>query len=180
METLMLVLFFIGVGYAALSLIVGDWLGFDLHPGGLPMLSPTVIATFLTVFGGVGYLLLNEAGWPALPVAGIALLGASAVSSAVLFLVVIPLHAAQKGTASSARAMIGQLAEVITVIEPGRLGEIVYQQGGTRHSAPARTAGEQAIPQGSEVRIVGESAGTFLVESVQETRNSITNMGEGL
>lgn len=165
METLMIVLFFIGAGYALLTLVVGDWLGFDFHPGDLPYLSPTVIATFLTVFGGVGYMLIHQTGWSALPVAALALLSAGAVSSAVLFLVVIPLHAAQKGTAMSAKAMLGLEAEVITSIEPRRLGEIVYMQGGTRLSAPAKTANGDAISQGATVVIVGESAGTFIVES---------------
>ncbi len=174
----MLTLFFIGAGYAVLSLIVGDWLGFDFHPGDLPILSPTVIATFVTVFGGVGYVLLHRTGWPALPVAGVALLGASAVSSAVLFLVVIPLQAAQKGAAPSAKTMIGHTAEVVTPIEPGHLGEIVYLQGGNRHNAPAKTAGSEAIPQGSEVRIIGESAGTFLVESLTASRESNIAKGE--
>jgi membrane-bound ClpP family serine protease len=166
METLMIVLFFIGAGYALFSLVFGDWLGFDFHPGDLPFLSPTVIATFLTVFGGVGYMLFHRTGWSAVPVAGISLLFALGVSSAVLFLVVIPLHAAQKGTALSAKAMIGLEAEVVTPIDPGRIGEIVYLQGGTRNSAPARTAHGAAIPQGTSVRIVGETAGTFTVESL--------------
>jgi membrane-bound ClpP family serine protease len=166
LETLMIVLFFIGTGYAIISLAVGDWLGFEFHAGELPFLSPTVIATFLTVFGGIGYMLLHETGWPALPVAAVSLLGGLAVSTAVLFLVVIPLHAAQKGTALSAKAMIGLEAEVITAIEGMRLGEIVYLQGGTRHSAPAKASEGAFIPQGSAVRIVGETAGTFVVESV--------------
>ena len=168
METLMIVLFFIGAGYALLSLVVGDWLGFDFHPGDLPYLSPTVIATFLTVFGGIGYVLLHRTGWPAMPVAGVALLAGLAVSSAVLFLVVIPLHAAQKGTAPSAKDMLGLEAEVVTSIEPGRLGEIVYMQGGFRSSAPAKSADGRAIGQGAIVRIVGETGGTYVVETPAE------------
>lgn len=165
METLMIVLFFIGAGYALLSLVFGDWLGFDLHPGELPFLSPTVIATFLTVFGGIGYMLLHRTGWPAVPVAALSLFFAAGVSAAVMFLVVIPLHAAQKGSALSARDMIGLEAEVAVSIEPDRLGEIVYSQAGTRLSAPAKTAPGKAIPRGAAVRVVGESAGTFVVES---------------
>jgi hypothetical protein len=170
METLMLVLFLLGAGYAALSLFLGDWLGFDFQPGELPFLSPTVIATFLTVFGGVGYVLLNQTGWSVFPVAGLSLLVASGVSLAVLFLVVMPLQAAQTGTAPSAKSMLGFEAEVVISIEPSRLGEIVYMQGGTRHSAPAKSADGSAIPQGAGVRIVGETAGTFIVENRETAR----------
>jgi membrane-bound ClpP family serine protease len=166
LETVMIVLFFLGAGYALLSLIVGDWLGFDFNPGELPFLSPTVIATFITVFGGVGYMLLHQTGWSAFPVVGLSLIAALAVSTAVLFLVIVPLHASQKGEAMSAKAMIGLEAEVITSIGPGRLGEIVYLQAGTRHSAPAKTTGGEALSQGSNVRIVSETAGTFVVEAL--------------
>jgi membrane-bound ClpP family serine protease len=169
METLMMVLFFMGAGYALLSLVIGDWLGFDFHPGDLPFMSPTVIATFVTVFGGVGYMLLHQTEWSAVAVAGLSLLMALGVSSAILFLVVIPLHAAQKGTARSAKDMIGSEAEVVTSIEFRRLGEIVYLQGGTRHSAPAKAADGAVIPQGTLVRIVGETAGTFVVECAWPT-----------
>lgn len=164
METFMIVLFGIGVGYAVLSAFVGDLFSLDVHTGELPFLSPTVIATFLTVFGGVGYMLLHNTDWSALPVAGLSLLIALGVSSVVLFLVVIPLQAAQKGSARSAKQMIGSLAEVATSIEGSRLGEIVYEQGGTRHSAPAKASGGISIRQGAQVRILDEIAGTFVVE----------------
>jgi len=164
LETLMIALFGIGVGYAVLTAVVGDLFGLDVHTGDLPFLSPTIIATFLTVFGGVGYMLLRNTGWSALPVASLSLLIALGISSVVLFLVVIPLQAAQKGSARSAKEMIGLKAEVATSIEGSRLGEIVYEQGGARHSAPAKTYGQASIPQGSQVRIIDEIAGTFVVE----------------
>lgn len=175
METLMIVLFAVGAGYALLSLVLGDWLGFDLHPGDLPLLSPTVIATFVTVFGGLGYLLLHETGWPTAAVVGVSLIAAVGVSSAVLFLVVIPLHAAQKGMAQSAKSMIGMEAEVVTPIDPHRLGEIVYMQGGSRHSAPAKGQDGACIEQGATVRIVGESAGTFVVEAADALAPNTSN-----
>lgn len=166
METLLLVLFAIGVGYAILSAVLGDVFGFEFHTGELPFLSPTIIATFLTVFGGMGYMLLQSSGWSSLTITGLSLLTAISISSAVLFLVVIPLHAAQKGTALSAKAMIGCEAKVITSIEGTRVGEIIYEQGGTRHSAPAIGYEETSIPYGSQVRIVDELAGTFVVEQL--------------
>ncbi|RED64050.1 hypothetical protein [Cohnella lupini] len=166
METLMIVLFGIGVAYAVITAIVGDLFGLEIHAGELPFLSPTIIATFLTVFGGIGYMLLHNTDWTTLPVAGVSLLIALGVSSAVLFLVVIPLQAAQKGTALSSKAMIGLEAKVIISIEALRLGEIVYEQGGTRHNAPAKAVEDAVIAQGSQVRIVDEMAGTFVVEKV--------------
>lgn len=165
METLMLVLFGIGAGYAILSFFLGDWLGVDLQIGEMPYLSPTVIATFLTVFGGVGYWLLRQTDWSVLPIAGLSLVAGLGVSSSVLLLVVIPLQAAHKGDAPTAQSMIGLEAEVVTPIEPQRLGEILYVQDGVRHNAPAKTLDETSIASGVTVRIVGESAGIFIVKS---------------
>jgi membrane-bound ClpP family serine protease len=99
-------------------------------------------------------------------VASLSLLAAIGVSSIVLFMVVIPLQAAQKGTAKSSKEMIGLEAKVIISIEALRMGEIVYEQGGTRHSAPAKAIEDATIPQGAQVRIVDEMAGTFVVEKV--------------
>lgn len=162
----MMTLFIIGVGYAVLTTIVGDVFGVEAHAGDLPYLSPTVIATFVTVFGGIGYLLLHNTEWSAVPVAGVALLAGLGVSSAMMFLVVIPLQAAQKGAAQSAKTMIGRAAQVVTPIETARFGEIVYEQGGARHSAPAKARGDALIEQGANVRIVGEQSGTFVVEKI--------------
>lgn len=160
----MMVLFAAGVGYAILATILGDVFGLGAHAGELPFLSPTIIATFVTVFGGLGYLMLHNTDWSPLPIAGIALIGALGVSTAVLLLVVLPLYAAQKGEALSAKGMIGCEAKVITSIEAERLGEIVYEQGGTRHNAPAKSTEAVTIQSGSRVRILDELAGTFLVE----------------
>lgn len=162
----MMVLFAVGVGYAVLTTILGDVFGLEAHAGELPFLSPTIIATFVTVFGGIGYLLLHNTDWSAVPVAGLALLVALGVSALVLFLVVLPLYAAQKGVAESAKGMIGSEATVITRIDADRLGEIVYEQGGTRHSAPAKSAEDAGIPHGARVRILDEMAGTFVVEKI--------------
>ncbi|TFE30641.1 hypothetical protein [Cohnella luojiensis] len=166
METAMIILFGIGVVYAALTAIVGDLFGLEFHAGELPFLSPTIIATFMTVFGGIGYLLQHHTNWSVIPVTSLALLIALGVSSAILFLVVLPLQAAQKGTAHSSKEMIGLEAKVVISIEALRLGEIVYEQGGTRHNAPAKALEEETIPQGSQVRILDETAGTFVVEKI--------------
>ncbi len=166
METLMMVLFAAGVVYAILTAILGDVFGLEAHTGELPFLSPTIIATFVTVFGGLGYLLLHNTEWSALPIAGVAMMGALGVSAAVLFLVVLPLYAAQKGDALSVKGMIGCEAKVITSIEADRLGEIVYEQGGIRHNAPAKSAEDATIRSGARVRILDELAGTFVVEQI--------------
>ncbi len=162
----MIVFFGIGVAYAIISAIVGDLLGFAIHAGELPFLSPTIIATFLTVFGGISYMLLHNTDWSPVVVTSLTLLIALGVSSVVLFLVVIPLQAAQKGIAQSSKTMIGCEAQVVTSIEALRMGEIVYVQGGTRHSAPAKAIENAIIAQGSLVRIVDELAGTFVVEKI--------------
>ena len=55
MDTLYLILFFVGLAYAVLSIFIGGIfdIHFDLSGGHLPFISPTTIGAFITVFGGV-------------------------------------------------------------------------------------------------------------------------------
>ncbi|MEX2416487.1 MAG: hypothetical protein WD424_10115 [Paenibacillaceae bacterium] len=62
MESLYLILFIIGLAYAVLTIFVGDIFNihFNLGGGHLPFISPTTIASFITVFGGSGYFLSEK------------------------------------------------------------------------------------------------------------------------
>lgn len=173
MDTLYLLLFAIGVIYAVITIFLGDIFDFHLDFGGqFPFLSPTTIATFVTVFGGCGYVLERNTSWNGVLVAFISF--ASAVVSAILMFlfVMLPLYRAEKSAAKSAREMIGQTAEVVTVIMQGAKGEILYEQGGVRLSAPAMVADGQGIRQGELVRIVDVSSGTFVVEKIGKEKDA--------
>jgi len=162
METVYWILFVVGVILAVLTILFGDI--FDLGSDHLPFLSPTVLASFLTVFGGTGAFLTITGILPPLFIAAVSLVVALALTSVILFAVILPLHRAQQSAAFSSKDMIGKTAEVITPIEPGKRGEIIYEQGGSRLSAPAKTLQNVRIEQGETVWIMDVVSGTFIVE----------------
>ena len=165
MENLYLILFIIGLAYAVITVFVGDIFNiqFDMGGGHLPFISPTTIGSFITVFGGTGYYLSVKTGFNGVLVGAISFLIAILISALMFFFVVMPLHNAEKTAAYSAHDMIGRTAEVITSIEGDSKGEIIYEQGGSRLSAPAKTADGKSIKQGEFVTIVDVVSGTFVV-----------------
>ncbi|WP_068618204.1 NfeD family protein [Paenibacillus tuaregi] len=165
METLFLVLFLIGLVFAVLSIFVGDifHLHVDVSGGHFPYLSPTTIAAFITVFGGLGYFLIINTSLSQVLISAISVFAAIVVSACMFFFIVVPLQAAHKSTARSAKDLIGKSAVVVSPITGDSRGEIVYEQGGTRLSAPARSNSGEMIYKGETVIVLDEAAGTFLV-----------------
>jgi membrane-bound ClpP family serine protease len=168
MENIYLILFIIGLAYAVLTVFVGDIFNihFDLSGGHLPFISPTTIGSFITVFGGSGYFLSEKTGLSGALVGAISIVIAILVSALMLFFIVVHLLNAEKTAAYSAHEMIGRTAEVITVIMDDSKGEIIYEQGGSRLSAPAKTANGMSIKQGEVVTIVDVISGTFIVQKL--------------
>ena len=169
MEVVYLTLFIIGVAYALLSVIFGDIfdIQFELGAASLPIISPTTIAAFVTVFGGSGYYLTANTGIFPILIAGLSIVLALVVTALMFFFVVLPLHNSEKSAAFSEKDMIGKTAEVVTLIEAGSKGEIVYEQGGSRLSAPASSpSSASTIRQGEFVIIVDVVGGTFIVEKL--------------
>ncbi|GFR38938.1 hypothetical protein PRECH8_22340 [Insulibacter thermoxylanivorax] len=162
METVYWILFAAGVLLAIITILFGDV--FEFAGGGAPYLSPTVIAAFITVFGGTGAFLTIAGDLPPMLTALISLVIALTLTSVILFAVIIPLYRAQTSAAFSSKEMVGKMAEVITPIEPGMKGEIIYEQGGSRLSAPAKTMQDTRIEQGESVWIMDVIGGTFIVE----------------
>lgn len=165
METLFLVLFLIGLVFAVISIFIGDifHLHIDVSGGHFPYLSPTTTAAFITVFGGLGYFLTVNTPLSQVLIAIISFITALFVSACMFFFIVVPLQAAHQSTAKSAKDLIGRSAVVLSPISGESRGEIVYEQGRTRLSAPARSHSGEAISKGETVIVLDEAAGTFLV-----------------
>ena len=163
-----LILFVVGVIYAVITIFLGDIFDFhfDVGGGSLPFLSPTTIGTFVTVFGGSGYVLSVNTDWNGMLIAAISIVSALFLTALMFLFVMLPLHRSEKSAARSAQDMVGQTAEVVTLIMDGSKGEIIYEQGGVRLSAPARITEGQPVKQGELVRIIGVASGTFIVEKI--------------
>jgi membrane protein implicated in regulation of membrane protease activity len=134
---------------------------------GVSALSPTVIASFVTAFGGLGMILHQfPATRPAFISAPLALLGGLAIASTVLWMLRQLFRSTQGSSESKVASLVGQTATIITPIPENGVGEIAYVQAGTRYTAPARETNGAAVASGRLVKITRVIGSQFFVEPV--------------
>jgi membrane protein implicated in regulation of membrane protease activity len=124
----------------------------------------TSILAFITWFGGIGYLFRNAAGWNAVLSLLIGVGGGLAAAIAVSWFVVNVLRKSDQVLDPADYETTGRVARVTSGIRAGGFGEIVYELGGTRHVASAKTASGDAIPFGTEVVVMRVEKGVAIVE----------------
>ena len=140
--------------------------GFD-HTGmpGISIFSPTVMASFVTAFGGLGIIFsrieATSKPWISAPLAA---LGGVAIAAGVFSLFHKVFSKTQSSSESHVASLVGQDATIITPIPENGVGEIAYVQAGTRYTAPARTENGLAIGAGRAVRITRTVGSQFYVE----------------
>ena len=121
---------------------------------GVSALSPTVIATFVTAFGGLGIIFsqipATKSPWASAP---LAVVGGLLIATGVLWLLRQLFSKTQSSSESKVGSLVGQLATIITPIPENGVGEIAYVQAGTRYTAAARAENSAAIPAGQTVKI---------------------------
>jgi len=164
-EFLFTVFLGVGLGYSVISFLLGEALqGFDadLTAGGSASpLKPSVIAAFVTVFGGAG-LLLSQVVPPltAVPLAGVV---AAGVAYAFFRFVVLPLSRAENTSAVAQHSLIGHPAKVSLKIPQGKYGKITYYVDGSTYSAPAKSEDGSEILRDTRVEIVYIEQNTYYV-----------------
>ena len=121
---------------------------------GISIFSPTIIAAFITAFGGFG-LIFSE--FPptkryeiSAPLAAVSALAIAGVLYAFLGSV---FRHTQSSSESHVARLAGTEASVVSPIPEHGVGEIAYVVGGTRYTAPARTENGAAIGNGKLVKI---------------------------
>ena len=121
---------------------------------GVSAFSPTVIASFVTAFGGLGVIFseipATKNAWISAP---LAILGGLLIAFGVLWLLRQLFSRTQSSSESKVSSLVGQLATIITPIPENGVGEIAYVQAGTRYSAPAREENGAPVPVGKSVKI---------------------------
>jgi len=155
-----------------------DFHGDSGHAGtdaGLPMFSPLMIATFATIFGGLGFMTLGLFGiLKIIPdsVSGVVSVLVSASLGIVLssyfsfFLMKIFIKSETSSNISTAK-LVGREAEVTVAIEPGHVGEIAYLHAGSRQTTSARLAeGSPGVKKGDPVEIVSVNDNCYLVRAI--------------
>ena len=134
--------------------------GFASHemPGFSP-LSPTVIASFLTAFGGIGLVLSRiESTRSVLISAPLSIVGGFVIAALIFWMFDTVFRRTQGSSESRVATLSGMAATIITPIAPHGVGEIAYVQSGTRYTAPARCESNENLTNGEAViitRVVG-------------------------
>lgn len=143
----------------------GDPSGADAHGEvSFPVFSPTVIATFIAAFGGLGLVGASAFG-PSRTVLHLplALGGATALALGVATIMFRVTRAVESDSNVRVDDLGGTSAEVITAIPANGLGEIAYVAAGIRYTAPARTAEGAPVANGVLVEIDRVEGTTYIV-----------------
>lgn len=169
-DAVLLGMFFFGLLFTLGSLLLGVAdLGFDAHhPNhgdhfGHGVLNVGVILTFITWFGGVGYLARNGLGVPLL-LALVAGVGAAIVGGALIHRLFRYVRSRENVLRPEDFHLPGVIARVTSSIRENGTGEVVYVQQGVRQVSAARAADGSAIPQGAEVVILRSDRGVVYVD----------------
>jgi len=167
--------FIIGLGYAIFIGVAGHLFGGDagdthMDVGtDLPIspLSPTVIATFLTGFGGGGWLansfMQASLGKGIL----IAILTGFLLSGGTFLAITLLFKTTQAGSEYSLADMAGKVVQIITPIPENGTGEIALMAKGTRICGPARSVDGKPIARDTPVAIVRVVGSVYFVRPVE-------------
>ncbi len=131
---------------------------------GFSAFSPTVIASFVTAFGGLGMIFsrieATKSVWISAP---LSIVLALIIAAGVLWMFRQMFSRTQSSSESRVVTLIGTVATVITPIPANGVGEIAYVQAGSRYTAPARTENAQPLAGGQLARITRIAGSQFYV-----------------
>lgn len=162
-----------GFVFTVLSALAGHFFGgggHDAHLGGsgghaeagadssdspgMSAFSPTMIAAFVTAFGGFGIIFhqipATRSPWFSAP---LAVVSAFICTSTLLWLLRQLFRATESSSEGHVANLVGTSATVITPIPQHGVGEIAYVQSGSRYTAPARSESGCAVAGGQTVKI---------------------------
>jgi membrane-bound ClpP family serine protease len=133
---------------------------------GISIFSPTIMASFITAFGGFGLIFTQFPKTSNAAIsAPLSLLGGLAVAAVMyLFLSTVFRHT-QSSSESHVARLVGAEANVITPIPENGMGEIAYVVGETRYTAPARSESGAAVANGRTVKITRIVGTQFYVQT---------------
>ena len=135
---------------------------------GISIFSPTIIAAFVTAFGGFGMIFSQfPATRPGIISAPLSIFGGVVVAGAMYTFFSALFRHTQGSSESRVAELINTEATVITPISANGVGEIAYVVGGTRYTAPARAEDGFLIPNGQTVKIVRIVGTQFYVKKVK-------------
>lgn len=159
----------------------GDIVGGDAGVGDVhfPLFSPIVIACFVTAFGGGGIIGLKV--FPFMPILSLPIaLGTGVLVGLLVGLLVAKIFkAVQVNAVTTAKSIIGAIAEVSESIPAAGVGEITFAGKGSRISGPARCEENKDIKRHAMVTITRMVGGLYYVrEHVDEKLRNVQAEGK--
>lgn len=154
---------FFGILFSTVSFLLDgngfdiDGIGVDGSAESLGILSPLVLTSSITVFGGTGIVSMLGLNMSGVSSAVVSLVLAAIIGAAIFFGVVRFAYNSQSNSTFSQNDLIGLECEVVTPIPTMGVGEIVYVINGERHSLPAKCTSD-TIGKG-EIVCIREIAG---------------------
>jgi membrane protein implicated in regulation of membrane protease activity len=121
---------------------------------GISIFSPTIIAAFITAFGGFGLIFSEFSATRNVAIsAPLSVACALALAGGLLIFLRSVFRHTQSSSESHVAQLAGTEASVASPIPENGVGEIAYVVSGTRYTAPARTENGAAIGSGKLVKI---------------------------
>ena len=133
---------------------------------GISIFSPTIIASFITAFGGFGLIFSQfHRTSPTEISAPLSLLGGLVIAGVMYSFLGMVFRHTQGSSESHVAKLIGAEANVITPIPADGVGEIAYVVGDTRYTAPARAEKGATVATGRTVKITRIVGTQFYVQA---------------
>jgi hypothetical protein len=142
--------------------------GNSSHDSGLPFLNLTALIVFLTWFGGTGFI-FTALRFDPLIVLPLAFVGGATGYLAILLFLSKVLFASQTPLMTEADYKLnGIVGRVSSVILPGGVGEVIFNQAGGRRFIAARSMDGKLIDRDTQVVFLGVENGIALVSDLDK------------
>lgn len=184
MENIFFVAFVIGIIYTVVSFLLGTVISFgdlntelefdinwdDIGFFDVPIspLKPIIIASFITVFGGIGLIIYKYYKFPMILSIIIAFTTALIISFLIYHFIVIPLYRTQNRMVHDINKLSDKSVIVLSSIYGNKYGKIRYTIEEGVYSGPARSVDGRDIKQGESALIVKIEKNVFFVERVNK------------
>ena len=173
-----------GLVFALVSVVAGHFFGgHDAHVSGsgghaeagadssdmpgMSIFSPTVMASFVTAFGGFGFIFSQfQLTKPTVISAPLSVVCALLIAGGLYKFLGMVFRHTQSSSESHVGKLVGTEANVITPIAENGVGEIAYVVGGSRYTAAARAEKGTPVASGQTVKITRVVGTQFYVESI--------------
>jgi hypothetical protein len=168
--------FLVGTVYTVISFLLGQLFDFididgdvdfdgDASGVNVSPLKPIVIVAFVTVFGGIGTIMM-KIGLGAIIALAISIPAGLFMAFVIYRFIVVPLYKAQNTSSASQQELIGHKAKMKLGTKEDKFGTITYAINGNSYSSPAKSVDGKEIHTNEDVVIIDIKKNVFFVDKL--------------